>query len=231
MTEVLGLTPRQHRDVGRSVQDGRNSSAQISTVNRGTAQGGLLRVIAPSQPSYQPGQPLECPIFEYDDSGNVYTVYMTGTGLRGNLAIEIDGNALGPIDARSTQDELRGHVADALPGWIVSVWEGVWEFDGRGHDQYTINVTPEEAPDEPPPDFVSFDGGLQVIAETWASVKTETPDGPEHITEETFDALPYTSGSVAASAIGLCQWWPEVGWVPIAWQCRDVSYHVDGDDA
>lgn len=228
---TLGLTPRQHAAIDRQLVAGRTTTATTGSIPDADAGEQLLRVLAPTQPSYTPGTPLECPVFEFDDSaGRVTAIYFTGSGLRGNVLITVDGSELPVIDVRSTEDELRAHVADALPDHVVSVWPGFWEFDGRGVDAVTINVEAEEPPDEPPPTFVSFDGGIQVVSEVWALAKVETDDGPVQQTAEIVDALPYTAGTVAVSAIGLCMLHELAGWIPIAWQCREVSYYSESED-
>lgn len=229
--EIYGLTGSQHSELGSLALAAKQQRRGKMAANDGNGQPELLRVVATEEPVYRPaGTQHEVIVFEYDETDRVQTLYMTGTGLRGNLVLTINGVELAPIDARATQDELRAHCKAELPKHTVSVWLGIWEFDGRDiDDKAEIEIKPEEAPEEPPPDFVSFDGGLQLVDEYWVSARLETNDrhNPEYVKDVLTDALPYTDGTVAEGAIGLCKWHDEAGWIPIAWQCRDISFHTD----
>lgn len=226
MNELYGLTKDQFNQVGTLVNNGKKISRPASQ-ERERNQQNMIRVIAETQPSYNPNEPFLCPVFEYFQDANNTAIYLTGSDLQGNVVFTIDGVELDPISVRSTTEELDAHLQGSLPdGYVVNVWLGLWEIDGTGADFVSISVEPEETPEEPPEDFIVFSGGLQTVREPWVSVKIEG----EPLKEDVTDAMPYTSGTISAGAIGLCSWHDSAGWIPFAWQCREVEFATEEED-
>lgn len=221
--ELIALTPAQFAEISRVVLDSRNRSRPPAPPRMPAGEQGLYRVVALTEPTYTPKVGLECALFSYDSTGAT-TIYFTGTGLQGNVVLTINGTALPALSVDASQDDLRAHVADALPrGYGISVFPGIWEFAPRAQKKATITVEAEEIPDDPPNDFVAFNGTVEAVDEAWVSVML----GDEVDKVKVFEAIPYKRGAVSAGAVGLAAWNHEVGWVAIAWQCRDSSFASD----
>jgi len=229
---ILGLTEKQHAEVGRLVKDAKvSATAQAGVVGKDAQRyRGIARVMAkgPDPLTYAPKTRRTCWLFEYAPTSPVITVDMVGDSLEGDLVVTIGGVET-HIDCQADTAELRAALVAAgitATDCRANVFPGLWEFDFTGGkwDAGAPSFTCE--PFEPPEDDNDtpvFSGELRIVNEAWASIAT----GDMVVEIDTTDWIPFEEGAIKSGAVGACQWHYGAGWLVLAWQCREWSFATE----
>lgn len=227
-TEVLGLTPQQHSEIGFYFGRNRDTRRPMPAPIQPEQYLPPVRVIAMTDRSYDSTRTELLPVFVYDASRIVFTVEQVGAGLSGYLALVIDGVRYVVECRRSHFNDLR------LPGLRVTVLPGLWEFDfGQRRKVPSVEVfriTPAEDVslcqlfDDT--ETVVFTGSVIVRRENWVTVPDGNETAPAVAKRDVTDCIPYQTGTVAKGAIGIAFWSWDAGYLVSAWQCRTFSHAV-----
>lgn len=223
---TLGLTDEQHFEVGQLILQSRNTTRPEDTGETGKRYLPPARVIALQDRVYNPLQSTLCPVFVYSRTKTVWVVEQVGSALAGYIAITINGRRF-KLECRR---ENLTDVERAVPGLRATVFPGLWELD-FGDKAGTVTVTAQNITSAENLSLcqlfdnvtsVIYSGSLIVRQEAWVSVPRLELSPAVQIVQVT-DAIPYSTGSVTAGAIGLSVWSWDAAYLAMAWQCRNFS--------